>query len=57
MTHKTGRPNMKLMSFLFSYSKMRLSVMLGLRKTSYPLNMKWWWQHPNYFKLGDIHIN
>ncbi|HEX8608295.1 MAG TPA: hypothetical protein VF679_06630 [Pedobacter sp.] len=57
MIDKMEQKNMKAILFLLSYSKMRISVMLGIRKTSYPLNIKWWWQHQNYLKLGDVYIN
>lgn len=35
--------------FLLSFSKMRFSVTIGIRKTSYPLNIMWWWQHQSFF--------
>ena len=57
MIDKMKSQNVKAILFLLSYVKMRISVMFGMRKTSYPLNIKWWWQHQNYLKLGDVYIN
>lgn len=57
MTNKMKHKNMTAILFLLLYCRMRISVMLGIRKTSYPLNIKWWWQHQNYLKLGDVYIN
>jgi|GEM_PF-5738544 len=57
MVNKMKSQNVNAILFLLSYSRMRISVMLGIRKTSYPLNIKWWWQHQNYLKLGDVYIN
>lgn len=47
----------ELLLFLLAYSKMRISVMIGIRKTSYPLNIKWWWNHQGFLKLDDVYID
>jgi len=40
---------MKVVSFLFYYSKLPVGVALGVHKTANPLGIKWrwnFWQHP-----------
>lgn len=46
-----------LLLFLVAYSKMRISVALGIRTTSYPLYIKWWWNHQGFLKLPDVYID
>ncbi|MBK7705590.1 MAG: hypothetical protein IPJ30_07360 [Acidobacteria bacterium] len=43
--------------FLFKYCKMRIGVLFGFRRTSYPLSISWWWNHQGFFKLNDVYID
>jgi hypothetical protein len=40
----------KLFLFAIEYTKLRISVAFGLRRTSFPLYIKWWWQRPGILK-------
>lgn len=47
----------KLLYFLIAYSRMRISVTFGIRTTSYPLYIKWWWNHQGFLKLKNVYID
>jgi len=46
-----------LVLFLLAYSKMRISVTFGIRTTSYPLYVSWWWKHQGFLKLNNVYID
>lgn len=42
---------MKVILFSANYCKLLISVLCGKHETSYPLGIKWRWQHRKYFDL------
>ena len=42
---------MKLLTFVQSYSRMLVEVMLGMRDTRYPMGPIWRWRHVRYKDL------
>lgn len=36
---------MKVISFSMYYCKLQVSILLGVYKSAYPLNLRWRWNH------------